>query len=165
MKKPQIAPDAVVLPGAVVLGEVSLGAGCSVWYHAVARGDCDAIRVGARTNIQDCAVLHTDEGHPLTIGEGVTVGHGAILHGCTVGDNSLIGMGAILLNDAVVGRDCLVAAGALVTGGTVLPDGTLAMGSPAKAVRPLTEEEKAHNAASAAHYCQKALEAVSSGEG
>ena len=108
--------DVTVLPGAVVCGDVTIGAGSGVWFGAVVRGDEAAIAVGKDTNIQDGAVLHVSEGHPLTVGSGVTVGHGAVVHGCTVGDNTLIGMGAIVLDGAVVGRDCIVGAGALEIG-------------------------------------------------
>ena len=111
--------------------------------------------MGENTNIQDNAVLHTTEGTPLVVGSGVTVGHSAILHSCTVGDNTLIGMGAIVLDGAVVGSNCIVGAGALVTGGTVIPDGSMAFGSPARVVRPLREDEIAHNRANAAAYAQR----------
>lgn len=131
----------VVLPGAVVVGDVRLGENCSIWYNAVLRADEAPIAVGDGSNVQDNAVLHVTQGHPLTIGKDVTVGHGAILHSCAVGDNTLIGMGAIVLDDAVIGDNCIVAAGALVTGRTVIPDGSMVMGSPAKVKRELTQEE------------------------
>ena len=140
----QTDEDVVILPGAVVVGDVSFGPGCSVWFNAVLRGDGEPITVGAGTNIQDNAVLHSDV-FPTTLGECVTVGHGAIVHGCTVGDNTTVGMGAILLDGARIGRDCVIGAGALVTGGTEIPDGTLALGSPARVVRALTKEEIARN--------------------
>ena len=144
--------DVVLLPGARVNGKVELGAGCSVWYNAVIRGDEAPITVGENTNIQDNCTLHTSFGHPLRVGNGVTVGHNAILHGCAVGDNTLIGMGAIVLDGAVIGRDCIVGAGALVTKGTVVPDGTMALGTPAKVRRSLTSEEIKSNRASGEHY-------------
>lgn len=135
-------PDStVVFPGAVVVGDVTLGEECSIWYNAVLRADEAPIRLGDGSNVQDNAVLHVTEGHPLTVGKDVTVGHGAILHSCTVGDNTLIGMGAIVLDDAVIGDNCVIAAGALVTGRTVIPDGSMVMGSPAKVKRELTAEE------------------------
>lgn len=135
-------PDStVVFPGAVVVGDVTLGEDCSIWYNAVLRADEAPIRLGDGSNVQDNAVLHVTEGHPLTVGKDVTVGHGAILHSCTVGDNTLIGMGAIVLDDAVIGDNCVIAAGALVTGRTVIPDGSMVMGSPAKVKRELTAEE------------------------
>lgn len=148
--KPVIPPaSTLIFPGAVVVGDVTLGEDCSIWYNAVLRADEDAITVGDGTNIQDNAVLHVTAGLPLTIGQGVTVGHGAILHSCAIGDHSLIGMGATVLDGAVIGEGCLVAAGAVVTPRTVIPDGSMVMGAPAKVKRPLTEEEKAdirHNA-------------------
>ena len=133
--------DVVLLPGARVSGDVTLGRGCSVWYNAVIRGDEAPITVGENTNIQDNCTLHTSFGHPLRVGSGVTVGHNAVLHGCTVGDNCLIGMGAIVLDDAVIGDNCVVGAGALVTQGTVIPAGSMALGSPARVRRALTQEE------------------------
>lgn len=151
-KTPLISPAARVFPGAVVEGDVTLGDDCAIWYNAVVRGDLDAITVGPRTNIQDGCVVHEDEGFPVSIGSDVTVGHGAILHGCTVGEGSLIGMGSILMNGVRVGKNCIVGAGALLTESTEIPDGSLALGSPAKVVRPLTEDEKAANYTSAASY-------------
>ena len=144
--------SALVLPGAVVVGDVTLGEECSVWYNAVLRADEAPIVVGWGSNVQDSAVLHTTTGHPLVLGRDVTVGHGAILHSCTVGDNTLIGMGAIVLDDAVIGKNCIVAAGALVTGRTVIPDGSMVMGAPAKVRRALTEEESAATAENARVY-------------
>ena len=138
----------LICPGAAVTGDVVLGKGVSVWYNAVIRGDDGTITVGEDTNIQDCAVVH----NRTTIGSGCTIGHGAVVHGCTVGDNTLIGMGAVVLDGARVGSDCVVGAGALVTGRTVTPDGSLAMGSPAKVIRPLTEREIGENQYSAEGY-------------
>lgn len=156
MKKPQIHAAAYVAPGAVVLGDVTLCEGSSVLFNAVVRSEHDVITIGARSNIQDNCTLHTDGGFPLTLGEGCTVGHGAILHGCTIGDNTLIGMGSIVMNGAVIGKNCVVGAGALVTQGTVIPDGSLVLGSPAKVRREVTEEEIAANRRSAAHYVAEA---------
>lgn len=141
-----------VAKNATIVGEVTLGEHASVWYGAVVRGDNGAICIGKNTNIQDNAVLHASLSSPLTIGDDVTVGHGAIVHGCTVEDGALIGMGAILLNGCVVGAEAMVAAGALVTGGTTIPPGMLAMGSPAKVIRPLREDELAHNRAGTEEY-------------
>ena len=140
-QKQQIASTARVARGAVLVGEVTLGEESSVWYNAVVRADNAPIVIGARSNIQDCCVLHVDEGHPIQIGDGVTVGHGAILHGCTIGDNSLIGMGAVVLNGAQIGKNCIIGASALVTQGMQVPDGSMLLGVPAKVRRPLTEEE------------------------
>ncbi len=131
------ADTVYVAPGAHVVGDVRLGRDVGVWFGAVIRGDVAPIAVGARTNIQEGAMLHADPGFPLAIGEGCTIGHHAIVHGCTVGDNTLIGMGATVLNGARIGANCLVGAGALVTEGKEFPDGSLIVGAPAKVVRAL----------------------------
>ena len=128
-----------VAPDAHVIGRVTLGLDVGVWFGAVIRADNEAMTIGARTNIQEGALLHSDRGSPLTVGEDVTVGHRAILHGCTVGDCTLIGMGATVLNRARIGRFCIVGANALVTEGKEFPDYSLIVGSPAKAVRVLPE--------------------------
>ena len=141
-----------IAPNASVIGDVALGDDCSVWFGAVLRGDNERIALGARTNVQDGATLHTDLGFPLDIGEDCTVGHNAILHGCTIGAGSLIGMGAIVLNGAKIGRGCLVAAGALVTEGNAFPDGALIVGAPARAQRTLDDAALAGLARSAAGY-------------
>lgn len=144
--------DVFIAPGAMVIGRVTLGAGASVWFNAVLRGDGEPITVGAGSNIQDGAILHTDPGHPCAIGADVTVGHRAILHGCTVGDGALIGMGAVVLNGAVIGRNCLIGANALVTEGKHIPDGSLVIGQPGKVVRALSADEIAGLAHSAENY-------------
>ncbi len=123
-----------IAPGAHVIGRVRLGLDVGVWFGAVIRGDNDPITVGDRTNIQDNAVLHADPGFPLTLGAGVTVGHGAIVHGCTIGDDTLIGMGATILNGARIGRGCIVGANALVREGADFPDGSLIVGVPARSI-------------------------------
>lgn len=133
--------NVLILPGAVVVGDVSFAPGCSVWFNAVLRADEDSIRIGENTNIQDNVTLHTGHGFPIRVGAGCTIGHNAIVHGCTIGDNTLIGMGAIVLNGAIIGSNCLVAAGALVPQGAVIPDGSMVMGSPARVRRALTPEE------------------------
>lgn len=138
--------------GAVVVGDVELGAQSSVWHNAVLRGDVAPIVVGERSNVQDCAVLHGADGYPVVVGDGVTIGHGAIVHGCTVGSNTLIGMGAIVLNGAQVGDDCVIGAGALVTQGTVIPNGSVAFGSPARVVRSATSQDRDANRANAQEY-------------
>ena len=130
-------------PDATIIGSVRIADGVSVWFQAVIRGDNDCISIGARSNIQDGAILHTDPGIPLTIGRGVTVGHRAMLHGCTVGDHSLIGIGSTVLNHASLGEETLLAANALVTEDKTFPAGVLLMGAPAKVVRELEEEERA----------------------
>lgn len=142
--------------GAVVVGNVSFGEDCSVWYNAVVRADSAPISIGSRTNIQDCCVLHVDSNSPLKIGNDVTIGHSAVLHGCTVGDNTLIGMGAIVLNGAVIGKDSIVAAGSLVPQEHIFPDRVLLMGSPVKVKRELTPEEIQENRQNAALYVEEA---------
>ena len=143
-----------VAPTAVVIGNVELKQNASVWWGAVLRGDNDPISVGENSNIQDLSVLHTDEGVPLSIGANVTVGHQVMLHGCTIGDYSLIGIGSVILNRAVIGSRCIVGANSLVTEGKVFPDDSLIVGSPARVVRELREEERALLAASALHYVE-----------
>ena len=155
-KKPQLPPQGEywIAPTAVVLGDVVLEAGASVWFGAVLRGDTDRLVVGENSNIQDGSVLHADDGVPLTIGRDVTVGHKVMLHVCSIGDNSLIGIGAVVLNGAVIGKNCLIGAGALITEGKVIPDGSLVMGSPGKVVRELSESQIQGITVSAAHYVQ-----------
>ncbi|MBQ1290274.1 MAG: gamma carbonic anhydrase family protein [Lachnospiraceae bacterium] len=135
----------------MAVGDVEIGENASVWYNATLRGD-SPLRIGARTNIQDNAVLHAEPGHEVHVGEDVSIGHGAIVHGCRVGSNTLIGMGAIILNDAVIGSNCLIGAGALVTQGKVIPDGSLVIGSPAVVKRALNEEEIAAIRENAVEY-------------
>ena len=153
---PRIAPSAWVADSAQVMGRVTLGEGASVWYGAVIRGDNDTITLGARCNVQDGCVLHTDDGYPLTLADDVTVGHLVMLHGCSVGEGSLVGIGAVVLNGAKIGRNCLVGAGALVTEGKVFADNSLILGSPAKVVRVLTAEQVAGMHGDAAHYVHNA---------
>lgn len=155
-KCPQLATGAWVAPSADVIGEVVLGEEASVWFGACLRADNTRIAVGARANVQDGAMLHSDPGVPCTIGEEVTVGHHAILHGCTIGPRSLIGMGATILNRAVIGEDSIVGAGALVTEGKSFPAGSLIVGSPARAIRMLDDAAKAMLRASAAVYVANA---------
>lgn len=154
---PRIHESAYVAENATVRGHVTVEAEASIYFGAVLRAETDPITIGPGSNIQDNCVVHADPGFPTVVGRDCTIGHGAILHGCTVGDNSLVGMGAIVLNGAVIGRNCLIAAGALVTQGTVVPDNSMVMGSPGKVRRALTEEEIAHNAASAAYYREESL--------
>jgi carbonic anhydrase/acetyltransferase-like protein (isoleucine patch superfamily) len=151
-RTPSIHSSAFIAPGAAVMGDVTIAADVSVWYNAVLRGDVERIVIGRGTNIQDCCVVHTDIGLPAIIGDGVTVGHNAILHGCTVGSACLIGMGAILLNGSVIGDDSVVAAGSLVTEGKTFPSGSMIMGSPAKVTRSLTEREIAELRSGPGHY-------------
>ncbi|MBT2386361.1 gamma carbonic anhydrase family protein [Streptomyces sp. ISL-11] len=143
-KEPDIDPSAFTAPTSVVIGEVTMAAGASVWYHAVLRADCGPISLGADSNIQDNCTVHVDPGFPVTVGERVTVGHNAVLHGCTVGDDVLIGMGATVLNGATIGAGSLIAAQALVPQGMRVPPGSLVAGVPAKIRRELTAEEREH---------------------
>ena len=133
--------ETFVAPTAVVIGSVVLKHEASVWWGAVLRGDYDTITVGRRTNIQDNCVVHMDEGHPVTLGDRVTVGHKAVLHGCTVGDNSLIGINAVVMNDVVIGANCLIGSNALLTEGKEIPPGCLVLGSPGKVARELSAAE------------------------
>lgn len=135
VKQPRVAPGVFVAPGAVVLGDVEIGADSSVWYQTVIRGDPEAIRIGSATNVQDLSMLHADPGFPCVVGDRVTVGHRAILHGCTIGDDSLIGMGAILLNGAKVGAGSVVGAGALLLENMEAAPGSLIVGAPARVLR------------------------------
>ena len=145
-----------IAPGAIVLGDVTLGEDVGIWYHATVRGDRASIVIGDRSNIQDNAVVHVDTEHNVIIGKNVTVGHGAIIHGCEIGDNTLVGMGAIIMNGAKIGKNCIVAAGALVTQNAQIPDNSLVMGNPAKIKRVVTEEEIALNLRNADSYVEEA---------
>jgi carbonic anhydrase/acetyltransferase-like protein (isoleucine patch superfamily) len=149
---PEVDPTAWVAPDAVLAGAVTIGPEASIWYATVIRGDGDAIRVGARSNIQDGCVLHTDPGLQLVVGEGVSVGHRAVLHGCVVEDDVLIGMGAIVMNGAHIGAGSLVAAGALVTEGTKVPPRSLVVGAPAKVRREVSDDELEMVRYNATHY-------------
>ncbi|MEH3036901.1 MAG: gamma carbonic anhydrase family protein [Sphingomonas adhaesiva] len=160
-KRPTRHPTAWVAPSADVIGDVVLGEEVGVWFGAVIRGDNTTIPIGARSNVQEGAMLHSDPGSPLTVGEDCTVGHHAILHGCTIGNRVLIGMGATVLNNAVIPDDCLIGAGALVTEGKTFPPRSLIIGSPAKAVRELDDAAVAGLKISAAHYVRNAREAAS----
>jgi carbonic anhydrase/acetyltransferase-like protein (isoleucine patch superfamily) len=145
-----------VAANATVIGSVVLEDEASVWFNTVIRGDNDLITVGARSNVQDGSVLHTDAGIPLTIGAEVSIGHQVMLHGCTIGDGSLIGIKALILNHAVIGRECLIGANALVTEGKAIPDRSLVLGSPGKVVRTLSGEEVAQLRGIAAQYVENA---------
>lgn len=155
--KPQL-PEGFywIAESASVIGKIVVGEDVGIWFGATLRGDIETITIGARSNIQENSVLHTDWGCPLTIGEGCTIGHKAMLHGCTIGDNSLIGMSATVLNGAVIGKNCLIGAGALVTEGKVIPDNSLVMGAPGRVVRELDAEAVAKLERSSAHYVETA---------
>ncbi len=142
--KPKLGRGVYLARGAMVLGHVTLGAHSSVWYNAVLRGDINRIAVGHHSNIQDNSVLHVADDYPCLLGNWVTVGHSAIIHACRIGDETLVGMGAVVLDGTVIGRQCLIGAKALVTQGMKIPAGSLVLGSPAKVVRQLTLEERAH---------------------
>jgi carbonic anhydrase/acetyltransferase-like protein (isoleucine patch superfamily) len=152
---PEVAASAYVAPNASIIGKVVLAEHASVWFGATLRGDNEVIVIGARSNVQDSAVMHTDPGFPLTLAADVSVGHQAMMHGCTVGEGTLIGIQAIVLNGAVIGKSCLVGAGALITERKVFPDGCLIIGAPAKAVRELTAEERENLIKVAANYAQR----------
>lgn len=143
--EPWFAPGSWVAPTAVVIGQVSLGRGASVWYGAVLRGDLCSITVGEDSNVQDNCTVHGDPERPVVLGNRVSVGHGTILHGCEIGDDSVIGMGSVVLNGAKIGKNCLIGAGSLVTKNTVIPDGSMAFGRPARVIRAMTREDLAYN--------------------
>jgi carbonic anhydrase/acetyltransferase-like protein (isoleucine patch superfamily) len=152
-KDPVVQPSCFIAYGSRVIGDVELEENVSIWFNAVVRGDVERVRIKRGTNIQDGAIIHvTHFKNPTLIGENVTVGHGAIIHGCTIGDGSLIGMNAVVLDRAVVGKDCLVAAGSVVRGGMVIPDGTMVAGIPAKVIKTLTAEERAEINEGATNY-------------
>ncbi|MCC7008982.1 MAG: gamma carbonic anhydrase family protein [Acidobacteria bacterium] len=158
-REPAVDPSAYVDPSAQVIGDVVIGAESSVWMNVVIRGDVHRIRIGRRTNVQDGTVVHVMRGtHPTEIGDEVTIGHAAIVHGCTIADRVLVGMGAIILNGAVIGGDSIVAAGTLVTEGMVVPPRSMVMGSPARVRRALSDDEVAALQASAAQYVQYRLD-------
>ena len=151
--RPRIGENVFLAPGAVVLGDVEIGDGSSLWFYAVARGDVHSIKIGRKTNIQDHCMLHVTGGRfPLNIGDGVIVGHRATLHGCTVHDNALIGVGALVLDGAVVEEGAIVAAGAVVTPGSTIPSNRVAVGIPARSTRKPTAEEKAYHEQNLARY-------------
>jgi carbonic anhydrase/acetyltransferase-like protein (isoleucine patch superfamily) len=140
-RSPTIADSAWIAPGAHVVGLVDLASESSIWFGAVLRGDNEPIRIGARSNVQENSVLHTDPGMALTIGAEVTIGHQAMLHGCTIGDGTLIGIQSVILNGARIGRECLIGAGALITEGKEIPDRSVVLGSPGRIVRQLRDDE------------------------
>lgn len=156
---PQLAAGCRVFPGARLVGGVTAGPGCSFWYNCVVRGDLQPVRLGELCNVQDQCVLHVTRRHPVVLGDLVTLGHGAVLHGCTVGDGVLVGMQATVLDGAVLGPGCLVAAGALVPEGMVVPPGSLVAGLPARVVRTLDPAEQAALLDQARRYGDYAREA------
>ena len=149
-----------IAPGAIVLGNVTAKENASIWYHATVRGDRAPVVIGSGSNIQDNCVIHVGAEHPVIIGDNVTVGHSAVIHGCEIGDNSLIGMGAIVMNGCVIGKNCIVGAGALVTQNTHVPDNSLILGNPAKIKRQVTAEEVEASLRNARLYAEEAGEAM-----
>ena len=159
---PIIPSSCFVEETGIVIGDVVIGEDCSIWFHAVVRGDVNYIRIGSRTNVQDLCLLHvTHDTHPLIIGNDVTVGHNVVLHGCTIHDRVLVGMGATVMDGVVIGEDSVVGAGALVTEGTVVPPKSLILGSPARVKRPVTEKELAWIRESAENYVEYARQYIS----
>ncbi len=144
-----------IAPGAVLIGDVTLHSDASIWFGAVLRADDDRIEIGARSNIQDSAVLHVDPGYPLSIGEDCTIGHKAMLHGCTIGSNTLVGMCSTILNGAVIGKNCLIGANSLITENKVIPDNSVVMGAPARVVREMDEVGSLKLTEGANHYVRK----------
>ncbi|MCH4053751.1 MAG: gamma carbonic anhydrase family protein [Atopobiaceae bacterium] len=154
--EPRIDGSAFLAEGSFVLGRATVGAGTGIWYNAVVRADAEPIRIGARVSVQDNAVVHVSPGYPCSVGDDVTIGHGAIVHGCTVDDRVIVGMGAIVMNGAHVGSDSIVGAGAVVTQGMDIPAGSVVVGSPARVLRPASDDDKAFILRNAAHYVELA---------
>lgn len=149
-----IQESVYLAPGSVVTGDVVIDEFSSIWHNAVIRADHSTIRIGKNSNIQDNSVIHVDPWTNVRIGDYVTVGHSAIIHGCEIGDCTVVGMGSIIMNNAVIGKNCIIGAGSLITQNKVIPDGSLVMGSPAKIIRQLTNEEIVKNMANAQHYVE-----------
>jgi carbonic anhydrase/acetyltransferase-like protein (isoleucine patch superfamily) len=158
-----VHPTAFIAPGAIIVGDVTLGAESSVWFNATLRADTTPVTIGPRTNIQEGCILHADPGFPAILGAGVTAGHGAVIHGAQVGDNSLVGIRAILLNGVIVGENCLIGSNALLTQGKIFPPGSLILGAPAKVIRALTPEEIAANQETAARYVERSRAFMATG--
>lgn len=155
-RSPEVDPAAFVADGATLVGPVTIGADASVWFGAVIRADGSPIRVGSGSNVQDGCVLHSDADFPVSVGDRVTVGHGAVVHGCTVEDDALVGMGAVLLNGVVLGAGSLVAAGSVLLEGTVVPPGSLVAGVPGRVKRPVTDAERERIASGTSSYVTRA---------
>ncbi|MGL5244023.1 MAG: gamma carbonic anhydrase family protein [Sarcina sp.] len=154
--KPNIDKEAFIAHSSDIIGDVEIGKDSSIWFGTVLRGDINHIKIGKETNIQDNSSIHVDYAHPVIIGDGVTIGHGAIIHGCTIEDECLIGMGAIILNGAIIGKNTIIAAGSLISQNKVIPEGVLIMGSPGKVVRELSKEEIEHIKLSRQNYIDAA---------
>jgi carbonic anhydrase/acetyltransferase-like protein (isoleucine patch superfamily) len=153
---PTVHESAFIAPDATVLGDVTIEENVGVWFHTTIRGDRASIHIGKGSNVQDNCVIHVGKGQPVTIGENVTIGHSAVVHGCTVGDNTLIGMGTILMNGAFIGSNCIIGAGALVTQNMRIPDYSLVLGSPGKVIRSVTPREIQANLINAKMYVDEA---------
>jgi len=153
-----IDPSVFIAAGVQIIGDVTIGRESSVWFNAVIRGDCEAIRIGQRTNVQDNCVLHADEGYPCVLGDDVTIGHGAIVHGAEVGNGVLVGMKAVIMNGVKIGEHSIIAVGAVVTEGVVIPPRSLVKGLPGKVVRELLDRELGRNRHAAEHYVALARE-------
>lgn len=151
-----LSDEVWIAPSAIVIGKVELGKDSSVWWHAVIRGDNDPITIGEGSNIQDGSVLHSDPGFPVTIGDHVTIGHMAMIHGCTIGDGSLIGINAVVLNGAKIGKSCLIGAKALVTEGMEIPDNSMAVGAPAKVIKEVKPAHVERMRAGVQSYIERA---------
>ena len=160
--EPEIASSCYIAPTAVVIGDVQLAEQSSVWFNTVIRGDTDSLEIGSASNIQDNSVVHTDNGIRFVIGDGVSIGHSCVIHGCIIGDNTLIGMGSTILNNASIGKNCIIGANSLVTQGTSIPDNSLALGSPCKVVRSLSDEEIEKNRINARIYVDRAQQYLGS---
>jgi carbonic anhydrase/acetyltransferase-like protein (isoleucine patch superfamily) len=156
-RQPQLAAQAWIAPTAILIGSVTVGEHSSIWWNTVIRADTECIVIGTGSNIQDGCVLHADPGVPLNVGDHVTIGHMAMLHGCTISEGSLIGIKSVVLNGAVIGRDCLIGANSLIPEGKVIPDRSLVLGSPGRIVRTLSDEEVAELRSTAAHYVDNAM--------
>lgn len=156
-KKPQIDESCFVAESADILGDVTLAAGCSVWYSAVLRGDLGSITIGEGSNIQDNCTLHSDAEAPICIGKDVSVGHNAVVHGAVIGDNTLVGMNSVILNGAVIGKNCIIAAGAMIAGGTHFPDNSMIVGSPAEVITDVYPVQAEHTRRNAEVYRKLAI--------
>lgn len=155
-KTPNVNAASFVAPSSSIIGDVRLGEGASVWFNAVLRADVGPVEIGARSNVQDGCVMHVPWGGSIVVGDDVTIGHRAVVHGCTIGDRVLVGMGSIIMDDVNVGDDCIIGAGAVVTSGTKIPSRSMVLGVPAKVVRELTEDEVASLRSSAENYMELA---------
>lgn len=153
---PAVEPTAYIQDAATVIGNCTIGLGCSIWPGAVLRGDNDSITLKSNVNVQDGAVIHVDTGHPAVLHDGVSIAHLAMVHGATIGENTLIGMQAIILNDVVIGKNCIIGANTVIAAGKVIPDNSLVVGTPGKIIREVTAEEIEGNKQNALNYSAKA---------